>query len=89
MQEKSRPEKIRQYIGESLVRLGARPDAAQRDALLIRRGVYCGHRISRDRYQAVWFVEENEIKFFAPDGRLLESCVASDVAHSDHQRHAA
>ena len=41
------------------------------ETTLIRDGYYCGNRFVLDDYQAVWFVEEDQIKFYGPDGGLL------------------
>lgn len=67
------PRLIRQSIHQWLVSLGASPQSRPHEALLIRDGNYRGHRFQRDGFEAVWFVEENEIKFFAPRVGLLET----------------
>jgi len=41
------------------------------ETVLIRDGYYCGHRFSTERHKAVWFLEENQVKFFDADGKLL------------------
>jgi hypothetical protein len=62
---------IRQFIAEAFLDLGARPESAVRETILIRNAQYCGRRFDRDGFQAIWFVEEDEVKFYGPDGLLL------------------
>jgi hypothetical protein len=59
------------------------------ESLLIRDGVYCGHRFRRQQYEAVWFVDENQVKFYGPGRVLLQSYPASDVAMRQMQQQAA
>ncbi|QDV68490.1 hypothetical protein Poly24_21990 [Rosistilla carotiformis] len=40
------------------------------EAILIREGHYCGRRFAFGPYTAIWFVEENQIKIFDPDGSV-------------------
>lgn len=35
-----------------------------RESLLLRKGCYCGRRFEADGAYAVWFLEENEVKFY-------------------------
>ncbi len=55
------------------------------ETILIRNGHYCGRRFSNEKCQAVWFLEEDQIKVYAGDGRVVKSIGTS----SEHQRHAA
>ncbi len=43
------------------------------EAILIRQGMYCGRRFECDAGSAVWFIEENQIKYFAPDGSIVKT----------------
>ena len=61
-------QKIRTFVFETLRRHGADLDTAPRETLLIRDVAYCGHRYQVGSHQAVWFIEEDEIKFHGPDG---------------------
>jgi hypothetical protein len=64
-------EGIRQAIRESLAQLGC--DTAElHEAILIRGGMYCGRRFECAEGSAVWFLEENQIKYFNADGGLLK-----------------
>jgi hypothetical protein len=70
---------IRQHIADSLACFGADPLARMTESLLMREGHYCGQRFKRGEFQAVWFVEEDEIKFSDPNGNVLEVVVASEL----------
>lgn len=41
------------------------------ETVLIRDGQYCGHRFSNEDLSAVWFSEENEIKVYDQQRKLL------------------
>ena len=41
-----------------------------RETILIREGHYCGRRFDFGPWQAVWFVEEGEIKVYDPEGAV-------------------
>ncbi len=41
------------------------------ESALIRDGIYCGHRFSAGNLSAVWFFEENEVKIYDEDRKLL------------------
>lgn len=42
-----------------------------RETILIRGGHYCGRRFTAAGCQAVWFVEENQIKFSSREGQIV------------------
>jgi hypothetical protein len=67
----STAEKVRGLIRETFDRLGAETGEV-RETILIRDGYYCGRRYHRGGLQAIWFIEENQLKFHAPDGSVLE-----------------
>ena len=70
-------EKMRQAIATELQRLGARDPQAMHETILIYNGLFCGRKFQCNEYQALWFLEENEIKFFGPCGDLLKSSSAN------------
>ncbi len=84
-----RTSSIRDYIGNRLIALGASPDQNLMESLLLRDGVYCGHRFQRGDWQAVWFVEEAEIKFFLDDGSLAQKIQTSQIPEPPIERQAA
>lgn len=71
---------LRIYIAESLLRFGANPSMQTSETLLIRDGSYCGQRFRRGDYQAVWFVDEDQVKFYGPNGEVLDVVHPSEVS---------
>jgi hypothetical protein len=49
------------------------------ESLLIRRGFYCGRRFEFHPYHAIWFLEEDQLKIFAADDRLLATMTAQEI----------
>ena len=47
--------------------------------MLIREGNYCGHRYRLENLEAVWFIEEDELKFFDDHGAVARKMVASQA----------
>lgn len=66
-------ERIRQAICCRLSRLSGESVASLHESILIRNGLYCGRKFQAAGYEVVWFVEEDEIKFFGPCGNLLQA----------------
>jgi hypothetical protein len=67
----SQTQTVRQIVADTLANLGLAGAQPCRETVLIRGGVYCGRRFDAENAHAVWFVEEGEIKIFAPDGRVI------------------
>jgi hypothetical protein len=68
---------IRRLVEQTFRGLGADPDSTLLESILVRDGYYCGRRFDCDGMQAVWFAEENEIKFYGRDGRVQCVCQPS------------
>ena len=51
----------------------------RRESILIRDEFYCGRRFHTDLYDAVWFIEEDELKIFRADGSLAASLQGSEL----------
>lgn len=66
-------ESIRKIVRQRLEELGAPVEEAMSEACLLQDNAYCGRRFVLGDYQAVWFIEENQLKLFGPAGELLES----------------
>jgi hypothetical protein len=62
-------ERVRQLVSEAFASLGVAQPAQFRESILMREGHYCGRRFEAEGAHAVWFVEENQIKIVASDGR--------------------
>ena len=69
--DRMRPRDIRKLIEQTFESLRPESQGLTRETLLIREGQYCGHRYESAQLSAVWFLEEDEIKFFGNDGSLL------------------
>ena len=65
-------ESIRDLINVTFERLGANSQQSMEETILIRDGHFCGRRYSRKELCAIWFVEENEIKFYDFNGGVVE-----------------
>lgn len=66
---------IRHTVRQTLERLGC--DLSDlHEAILIRQGMYCGRRFECAGGSAIWFIEEQQIKYYDSDGRVLETVPA-------------
>lgn len=66
-------ERVRQAICSHLARVSGSAVESLHESILIRNGLYCGRKFQAVGYEVVWFVEEDEIKFFGPCGNLLHA----------------
>ncbi len=66
-------EKIRLAIAEQLTTFGVPSISSMHETILIRNGIFCGRKFQCEGYEVVWFMEEDQIKFFSPCGDLLKS----------------
>ncbi len=64
-------ERVRQTICTYLAQLSSHSISSLHETILIRNGLYCGRKFQAYGYEVVWFIEEDEIKFFGPLGNLL------------------
>ena len=70
---------VRDLVQGEFHHMGAEEKTLLTETILIRDGVYCGRRFHAEGLEAIWFVEEGQIKFFGQDGafshvtRLAES----------------
>ena len=83
-----RPRDIRKLVEETFESLQPAPERSTRETLLIREGHYCGHRYESDDLSTVWFLEEDQIKFFSRDGSLLLVLHPHPSPEPKHQRAA-
>ena len=60
---------VRSLVAKTFAELGV-SDADFRETLLVCGGTYCGRRFKAEEGQAVWFFEENEVKFYGGDGSI-------------------
>ena len=64
--------KVRQQIRGTFAQLGASTDREIQETILIRDGFYCGRRFECDGMHAIWFMEENQIKYYGRDGSVWQ-----------------
>lgn len=72
-------EKIRSFVRETLIKLGAAKVEEISETMLIRDGFFCGWRFEAGTLAAVWFVEEAEVKFLSENGAVLQVADLSQV----------
>ena len=84
MASHTKAETIRSQVREMFTDIGVSSDAEFCESLLIRDGYFCGRRFEMDGLCAVWFVEENQLKIYDRDGKLLRANALESV-----QRRAA
>ena len=84
-----RVDQIRSLIRQTFTEFGGLQERMPREAMLIRDGFFCGRRFEADGLQAVWFTEENEIKFFDRTGAIVRVVeLVSDNRQVEHQKAA-
>ena len=64
-------ESIRKRVTATFSQIGFEPDDGLRESILIRDGAYCGRRYESSQGHAIWFLEEDQLKFYRPDGSVL------------------
>ena len=70
MQHAEALEAVRHVVRGAFVELGADNGFPMREHILVRDDVYCGRRFIADGLQAIWFVEEDQIKVHDRDGSV-------------------
>jgi hypothetical protein len=61
---------VRRRVALAFGQLGM-PAAELHESILIRDGAYCGRRFESPAGHAIWFVEEDQLKFYRPDGSVV------------------
>ena len=49
------------------------------ETLLIRDGFYCGRRFQLGDCSAIWFAEEQQVKFYDATGQFVESSQEAEI----------
>lgn len=71
-------EQVRRLVNDVFLNeLGAPDGQKVRETLLIRSGNYCGHKFHLGPFQAVWFIEEDELKFSGEKGQTVRTITVS------------
>ncbi len=65
-------QRTRAFIEQVFQQLDKYTTLPLREVALIRDGQYCGHRFTSRELTAVWFFEEDQVKIYGSDHRLLQ-----------------
>jgi hypothetical protein len=80
MQHAEALEAVRRAVRSHFVELGADVGFQLNEHILVRHDLYCGRRFSADGLQAIWFVEEDQVKIHARDGTLARVMSSEEAA---------
>ena len=53
------------------------------ETILVREGFYCGRCFTSHDLRAIWFVEEQVIKFYGPGGEFVSSMPTNELSGPD------
>lgn len=87
MQHTHQLEAIREIVSRTFAEYTS-DDVEFSESVLIRDGFYCGRRFISDSIRAVWFAEDNVIKFYGKDGAFLMSHRADDSPRRERRQAA-
>jgi hypothetical protein len=62
---------VRRLVTETFAQTGLSRGAEPSETILIRGGSYCGRRFDAEEGHAVWFIEEEQVKFYRADGSMI------------------
>jgi len=68
MQHSDQLEAVRNLVRETMQSAGVTGLDDCFEKILLRDGYYCGRSFSCGGHRAVWFIEEQTVKFYSPDG---------------------
>jgi hypothetical protein len=71
MQQATILEQVRELVEQNFRELGIVSTGGIEETILIRNGYYCGRRFAVDSAHAVWFCEEDQLKFYGGDGAMV------------------
>jgi len=72
-------EAIRRLTRNTFAHLGAKAPVEISENILIRDEMYCGRRFQCGELEAIWFVEEDEIKIYGGNGMVVRVMSATDA----------
>jgi|694.fasta_scaffold00106_26 hypothetical protein len=76
-------ERVRQAIHEQLAQIAAQTVESIHETILIRNGLFCGRKFQWSGYEVIWFLEEDQIKFYGPCGNLLTTTPVAELVQED------
>jgi hypothetical protein len=71
MRQVSLVEQIRLLVRHTMLEWNIPAAEGLEETILIRNGFYCGRRFATAAAHAIWFCEENQIKFYGEQGTVL------------------
>ena len=80
MQHADALEAVRRLVRRTFAELGADAEDEFQETILIRHDQYCGRRFQAGDLQAIWFIEEDELKLYSADGTVLRVTSAVDAS---------
>jgi hypothetical protein len=89
MQHAEALEAVRRAVRNHFLELGADVDLQLNEHILVRHDAYCGRRFFADGLQAIWFVEEDQVKIHARDGTVVQVMSSEEAARRAGDRKAA
>jgi len=54
-----------------------------RESILIRNEFYCGRQFHSANHRAVWFIEEDQLKIYDPQGQVVASLSGDEIDSFD------
>ncbi len=80
-------EAVREVVRSSFAELAPERHVTLTEHILIRENVYCGRRFRSNHLQAVWFIEEDEIKIYGPEHSVVRVLCASETVSTIRREH--
>lgn len=81
-------QQVRDLIRDKFQVMGVAEESQFTESILIQDGYYCGRRFCRDGVQAIWFVEEGQIKFYCREGTVVEVCSPTTIREARQEKAA-
>jgi hypothetical protein len=81
-------ERVRRFVRSTFEELGG-PVMTVEETVLLRGDHYCGRRFRSGPLVAVWFSDENELKFYADNGGVTRVFRPAVVVEHTYQQRAA
>ena len=81
-------ERVRRFVRLTFEELGG-PVKTVEETVLLRGEHYCGRRFRSGSMVAVWFSDENELKFYSPQGGIARVFRPAVVIEPTYQQRAA
>lgn len=75
-------EAVRNAVRRHFLEQGAEVGFQLNEHILLRHDVYCGRRFFAGGLQAIWFVEEDQLKLHARDGTVANVISSAEAARS-------